>query len=254
MTTEIQSASALYALADSLQSSGRPATEACRCAACGRHIDVGELTAPATQFASPATFTKWAYLSEPHATVVCWQCAATAGDEYQSGGKKAKSFACMAGTFPLHRGVDIARFVLMPPTPPFAAVFSTRQKQAMVFRAPLNLNRDYLQIRFDDDVLTIRVARVQTAVIAWREITALCATKFGNQPPISPIGVLSMNLEAAEVGKLHDATLTRLRHMGRTDLIAPLQGLSIGETWALSCTMQLDPNDPLAWRAFGQDA
>lgn len=248
-----RSAAELYALACAEPPCGRASPEDAQCALCGRDIAAGELVMPITAIANPMTFTKWGYLAYPSSPVACGHCAATSGDAYQSGAKRAKSFACSAGVFPLHRGLDVARFVRNPPTPPFAAVFSTRQKQAMVFRTPLNWNRDYIVLRFDDELLGIRTARACAAARAWREIIALVTTKFGTEPALNErIGVLSMTLEAADLGMLFPPVVARVKAMGRQDLLDAVSGLSLGESWALACLVQLPDDDLLDWREFGQ--
>lgn len=250
-----RSAAELYANADGRPPAGRPAPQAGACALCGRAIDDGELVEPIAAIANPLSFTKWGYLAKPESPWACGHCAVTSGADYQSGAAKAKSFASAEGVFPLQRGTDLARLICNPPNPPFAAVFSTRQKQSMVFRAPLNWNRDYIVVRFDDELLSIRVSRVQTAALAWREIEALCAIKYGKEPAIKGgIGVLSMTLEASEVGKLHGPVIERMQSMGRQDLLDAVRGLSPGEIWALACVVQLAPDDPLIWRRFGETA
>lgn len=249
-----RSASELYALADGLKPLGRPAAKGCECTLCGRPIAAGEPVTPVKEVANPQTFTKWAYLAKPNSQVACGHCAATIGPEYQSDKVKAKSFACVEGVFPLHRGPDMARFLLNPPAPPFAAVFSTRQKQMQVFRTPLNWSREVIVLRYDDELLLIRMAQVRVAASAWREIEALVGAPFGNQKAIKPpVGVLSMTLQAAEIGRLQPAVVERLMLMGRSDLVAALDGLSTGEAWALASIVQLPEGESLAWRRFGED-
>jgi len=255
---EPRSAAELYLLAESRPPVGTPAPSDGVCAACGRPIERGELVVPVSDVANPGSFTKWAYMARPGSPWACGHCAATRGAEYQSGSSKAKSFACAAGVYPLHRGVDLARFVLNPPDPPYAAVFSTRQQQSMVFRTPLNWSREVIVLRFDDELVDIRVARVRDAATAWREIDALCAEKYGDAPAIklgkSGIGVLSMTLVAPEVGKLQAPVIERMHAMGRADLLDAIVGLTPGETWALACVVQLPADDPLVWRSFDPES
>lgn len=249
-----RSASELYALADGLNPLGRAAAKAGECALCGRAIAAGEPVTPVNEVANPQTFTKWAYLAKPQSPVACGYCAATIGQEYQSDKVKGKSFACAEGVFPLHRGPDMARFLLNPPSPPFAAVYSTRQKQMQVFRTPLNWSRDVIVLRYDDELLMIRMRLVRAAAVAWREIEALVGQKFGKEPAIKPpIGILSMTLQAAEIGRLRPEVVERLTAMGRTDLVTALDGLSTGEAWALASVVQLPEGESLAWRRFGED-
>jgi CRISPR type IV-associated protein Csf1 len=148
----------------------------------------------------------------------------------------------------------MARFLLNPPQPPFAAVFSTRQKQMMVFRTPLNWSREVIVLRYDDEMLLIRLAKVREAAVAWREIEALVGHAFGKEKAIKPpVGILSMTLQAAEIGCLRGDVVERLRRLGRDDLVTALDGLSTGEAWALASIVQLPEGSTLAWRRLGEE-
>lgn len=139
-----------------------------RCVMCGGHYTVGDRCDP---WEPTPTFTDFADLQNPSGTHVCGACLAVnaRGKDFMQ--TYTKSIVCRGGVFGFFSNDAVAHWLTNPPEPPYLAFISTQQIGHIVWKAPVNLSRERMTVRYNDKTLTIRRAHLLEAVEAAKALS-----------------------------------------------------------------------------------
>lgn len=244
----VLTASALYARAARLTpATVGVTTEDSHCAMCAAVLPMGTPANPVTKKTFDDSFNNKLDLRARSGRYVCGDCEVLWAKDWLQ--KYSKTYACDRGVFKLASNEHLAGFFLDPPEPPFCAIFSTKQQQHMIWRTPVSLSRDFLFVRVDDEVVTIRRPVLMQGLAAFHhaertmKTTALARTGRKLQPPAA---LMSRELATATMGALRTDVIELLRQTGDLWAIQALHALSIGEWWALNAMRHFDPEAPPA--------
>lgn len=242
----ILTSSALYRTAARLQ----PATTAVttsdsHCVMCAVALPMGTAANPVTKKTFDDAFNnKLDLRARRSGAYVCGDCEALWHPDWMQ--KYSKTFACADGVFKIASNEHLAAFLANPPEPPFCAIFSTKQQQHMIWRTPVSLSRDYITVRLDNELLTIRRPILLDGWRAYRHAesvmasTALARTGRKLKPPAAlfsrelALPFLALRSDVAEL----------MRETGNQWVIDQLALLSTGEWWGLGALRHIDPSAP----------
>lgn len=132
-----------------------------RCVMCGGYYKAGDLCDP---WAPPASFMDYCDLQNPSGTHVCGACVTVnaRGKDFMQ--TYTKSVACKEGVFGFFSNDAVAYWLTNPPEPPYLAFISTQQLGHIVWKAPVNLSRERMIVRYNDKTLVIRRSHLLEAV------------------------------------------------------------------------------------------
>jgi CRISPR type IV-associated protein Csf1 len=242
----VASASDLYCLAAGLEpETSCLVTEPSHCRMCAAHLAAGDSANLVTKNTFDDAFNNKLDLRALTGKYVCGACQRLWEKDWLQ--KYSKTFACKDGVFKLASNDQCAAFLLNPPEPPFAAIFSTKQQQHMIWRTPLSLSRALFVVRVDKDLLQIRHQVLIDAWRAFRHAESVMATikPTGRATLLKPPAALfSRELATGKMGMLREDVCALLRQTGDTWVIDQLHRLSIGEWWALGIIRHYDPESP----------
>jgi CRISPR type IV-associated protein Csf1 len=227
-----------------------------RCVMCGGDYSAGELVEP---FSPKDSFTEYSDLQNPSGTHICGACKATWRKEFMQ--NYTKSVVCEGGLYPFFSNDAVGYWILNPPPPPYLMFISTQQLGHIVWKAPVNLSRDLMLVRYNDKVLKIRRDHLLKCVTAVRLLSDLLLKDAkpgrGRKPTTgvfkNPL-ILDRSLEREVHGRLRDEVRALpTRYPESQDAIDTLDSATVGETWALAHVLYAtDPVKPEAKVAFGQ--
>ncbi len=208
------------------------------CAQCAVPITAGDLVTPTSAWVSRERFNNKLDLGAPESRHVCADCGALYHKDYLQ--KYSKSYACCQGVFRLASNADQCWLLLNPPEPPFIAILSDIQQQHLIWRAPVNWNRDLIKVRMGDRILRVRRKVLMQAVDA-------VARSRNRMEAAGVIGKHPFQGLDRELASVHG---TAIRHDVRriavndrllaADLVF-LESLSMGELWGLTLLIFTDP-------------
>lgn len=248
--THPASASSLYRVAAGLTPVGTAVVEhPDHCMMCAAALKPGDLANPVTKRTFTDAFNNTLDLRAPSGHHVCGDCQVLWRKDWLQ--KYSKTFACEQGVFKLASNEHLAGFLFNPPEPPFAAIFSTKQQQHMIWRTPLSLSRDLFVVRVDNDLLTIRQPLLLEALAAYRHAESIMAAvkPMGRTALLkAPAALFDRGLAHGQMGMLRPDVEALLRQVGEAWIIDLLHGLSMGEWWALNAVRHFDPDQPPAWQ------
>ena len=216
------------------------------CAQCGSDIQPGQPVTRVT-IGSRGTFHpgfplshKLADRSSPYVCGSCSLFGGIAGLTFLG-----KTVACREGVFSIASTAAAGSFVLNPPKPPFAAVYSTRKSQHIIWRATVSLDRDHFFVVLDGETLVINRPAVRAATEAYLAIKE--ALKTIKHPrtgkPLKGEPLLGSVKLGGSVGRIRDDVTDALTEAGRLDLLEPFADLTVGDWWAIACTRFIDDLD-----------
>lgn len=242
-------ASELYATAAHVTPITRGvASEDSYCAMCGTPIPAGTAANPLTKNTFDPAFNNRLDLRALSGNCVCGHCEALWTKDWLQ--KYSKTFATADNVYKFASNDQQAAFLLNPPEPPFAAIFSTRQQQHMIWRTPVSLSREIYTVRVDGDLLVIRQKVLLEGLRAYQHALSVMA----NTPhPRSgrklkpPAALFSRELGLATMGSLREDVIELLESVGDTWVIDTLHSMGMGEWWALNVVRHYDPNHPPAY-------
>ncbi|EQD52305.1 CRISPR-associated protein, Csf1 family, partial [mine drainage metagenome] len=165
--------------------------------------------------------------------------------------KYSKTFACEQGVFKFASNDQQAAMLLNPPATPFAAIFSTKQQQHMIWRTPVSLSRDFFMVRVDGDVLTIRHPILMDALRIYKfaEKVMTDTVPAGRKKSLKgPAALFDRELQSSKMGMLRPDVDALMRETGNDAVIDQLHNLSMGEWWALNVIRHYDPAQPPPWQ------
>ncbi|MGE4341415.1 MAG: type IV CRISPR-associated protein Csf1 [Pigmentiphaga sp.] len=215
-----------------------------RCVMCGGHYAVGD---PCEAWKPTASFTDFADLQNPWGTHVCGACLAVnaRGKDFMQ--DYTKSIVCKGGVFGFFSNDAVAHWLVNPPEPPYLAFISTQKLGHIAWKAPVNLSRERMVVRYNDKTLVIRRAHLLESIEAAKALSeakiadeiAKAAEKKGKKigrPTAFRAPVrLEREMENPESGALApwvdeiaagDPALMRAAHT--------LRSATVGEIWGLT--------------------
>lgn len=219
------------------QVSTMTAPMACSCNACGFAIAEG---APCEEASYLNSFSNQLDLRAKGSGFMCADCAAImSSTDFLT--RFSKTVANEHGIFKLAATEDGAAFMANPPETPFVAIFSTRNAQHMVWRTPVTYSKDFIFLRLDDEVLTIRRKLVLEAFEDWKVLTELLWTHPDKAMQKAKILLTAPALDNRSIG----AVLTRVERWavecGQGARVDRLNSLSAGEWWGLHRLIHVKP-------------
>lgn len=250
-------ASALYARAAKVAPITRSIVEAdSYCVMCSMPLVAGSAANPITKQTFDQAFNNRLDLRALSGRYVCGECEALWSKDWLQ--KYSRTFATSDKVYKFASNDQQAAFLLNPPEPPFAAIFSTRQQQHMIWRTPVSLSRELYTVRVDGDLLVIRQAALMDGLHAYNHALNVMAntphprTQRKLKPPAA---LFSRELAAATMGSLRSDVMELLEASGDTSVLDTLHGLRMGEWWALSVIRHYDPVNPPSYQpALGDDS
>lgn len=238
----LPTSSQLFRQASGIKPQGSAASKDCTCAMCGARLKASDLVNAITKDTFGDSFNNKLDMHEP-GDVLCGDCAALWSKDFLM--KYSKTYANKNGVFKLASNEDIQAFILTPPSPPFVAVYNTRQQQHMIWRTPLCLSWDVLTVRLDDEILHIDRMKVIRAVGAWqRTVNSMKRLGMKGQPAY-PERTLSSRATGSVRGDVAQQ-IAQDSEAGAQD-VATLKSLRVGEWWAMCALNKVDVHAPTTW-------
>lgn len=214
------------------------------CVMCGASVKRGDVAVPADGKRFDKGF-NFKLDVKFKGNAVCGDCLAVWQNFWMQ--KGSKSYAVLGeGVFWLSKNTDIAAFVLSAPKAAYVAIFNSRQQAQMVWRTPVALPSNVLQVRIDDDLVLVDRERVLRGVKAW-QLACKILVAVG-KPKGSPF-LLSYNLASSATGLPHptNAAAVALHSQEGKEAIELLRTLTMGDWWALSACREVDLDAPNTW-------
>lgn len=224
-------------------------SEDSHCVMCAASLPKGTAATPVSKNTFGKAFNNSNDLRAMSGRYVCAACEALWTQDWLQ--KYSKSFACADGVFRFASNEQQAAFLLNPPEPPFAAIFSTRQQQHMIWRTPVSLSRDYFIVRHDDDLLTIRRDKLLDGLRAYQAAMDLMQStplKRTGRKLNPPAAMFSQKLSLQAVGSIRSDVIELLRENACEWVITSLHAMTMGEWWALGVIRHFDPEHPPEWQ------
>lgn len=226
---------------------GMPAVTEGRCKMCGFEHNQGD---PVVDAALPDSFTSWGELSAPGSPVVCGSCAAVSQDPWM----QAWMNACItqAGVYKFASNADIAYWLLNPPDGPFVMTRGDQQKQHLVWRTPVNYNREVYQVRIGEKLVTIRRAhliKARDAALALSDLMNAqpqASIKRGRKAASSftnPFVAVAREMDSLAAGVLkHEVAALAANDPAAAEHVAVLRQCTPGEIWGLTAVLYSEPS------------
>lgn len=238
----VSSPSQIYRKAAGLTSQGAPLgnKSSLVCTMCAGQIEPNGMGEFATADTFGAAFNNKLDCHHRHDNVVCGDCLALWNKVFLQ--EQSKSYATRDGVFKFSGNADVSAFILFPPQSEYVAIFSTRQQQHMIWRSPVCLDPDYMQVRADDEIMTIRRLLVLDAVRAMKVVSERSAA-------IGIKGVaarMELKLAAPAMGAIREniALAVSKDSEAGANAVATLRKLRMGEWWALGALRGVDLDKP----------
>lgn len=219
-----------------------------RCLMCGHVYAVGE---PVVGASLPDTFTNWGELAAPGSQFVCGHCAAVSQDPWMQAWMH--SVITRDGVFKFASNADIAFWLLEPPQGPFVMTRGDQQKQHLVWRTPVNYNREVFQVRIGEKLVTIRRAHLVKARDAAQALSQMVSAnreeskKRGRKATsdfINPFIRVAREMDDLLAGMLRTEVLELAAQNpdAQTHVDVLLQ-CTHGEIWGLTAVLYAEPSE-----------
>ena len=143
------------------------------------------------------------------------------------------------GVIKIGKGVELAKVLFDPPPPPFSIMIGTAKQQHLLWRSPVNDDRDFFQVRVGDMLLTIDRERIIkhyatfVKLVKKYQIPARNETKELLGTPFLLRGVDSFKLKVS-IGEIHPQLLKLASNEDIANFIKKITPLSLGDKWALT--------------------
>ena len=244
---------------------GEKALENTSCTYCGRPIAIGDLC-------EPLKIGRGAFMDDAwfatRSNVACLNCIAMTSSQVA---KKLGSANCIVysaeGALPIAKDASRTWFLLTPPKPPFVVTASgTINFQHVVWKAPVTYSTDLIYVAWPSRIMTIRHKVLLQATKVCRSISedvllAKEAAQAAEKRLKKPIKDMShpfiyldrelRNLNHAQIRP--DVRALAVSNPSIARGIAFLNGLSLGETWALATLVKSKPEQPVKPEALAID-
>ena len=241
-TQTLPTSSQLYRRAAGVKPTGAPAGKDCTCIMCGARLGAGDLVNPILKDTFGDSFNNKLDIHRS-GDVLCGDCDALWSKDFLQ--KYSKTYATPEGVFKLASNLDIQAFILRPPSPPFVAIYNTRQQQHMIWRTPVCLSSDLLIVRMDDEILKVDRAKVLAAVRAWQFVQERMKVLGFKGMPAYPERTLS----SRATGSIREDVATKIgaESPEGEKAIQALRALRMGEWWAMTALKGVDLDAPDSW-------
>jgi len=252
------SSSALYCAAAKLEPEAYGAvSEDSHCVMCGTFLQAQTAATPVSKKTFDQAFNNRLDLRAMTGKYICGECETLWTKDWLQ--KYSKTFATADNVYKFASNDQQAAFLLNPPEPPFCAIFSNKQQQHMIWRTPVSLSRELYTVRVDSDLLLIRQSilmeglRAYQHAIAVMASTALARTGRKIKPPAA---LFSRDLSLQVMGSVREDVAELLHETGDQWVLDALNGMGMGEWWALNVIRHYDPANPPPYEPAlaGQDA
>lgn len=244
---ELISPSRLAIEAAGMHPKGSPASEPGCCSLCGHAYAVGDLVASA---AMPDTFTNWGEIASPGSPFKCGYCATVVNDPWTQAWMNA--VICREGVFKFASNADIAAWLLNPPEGPFVMTKGDQQRQHLVWRTPVNYNREIFRLRIGEKLVTIRRQHLQEARDAAIKLSDLMKleresdAKRGRKPArefINPFIAVAREMDSLQAGQIRQEALALAVSNPEADnCLKTLLRCTPGEIWGLTAVLYAEPS------------
>ncbi len=219
------------------------------CAMCGTPLVAGDRATRVTKQTFDASFNNKADLRAPGSKYLCGHCVTLWSGEWMQ--RHSRTFATEDNVYKFASNEQQAAFLLNPPSPPFCAIFNTRQQQHMIWRTPVSHSREAYFVRVDGELLQIRQTRLIDAWRAYRQTEQIMS-----EHPLSrtgktlnpPAALFARDLGSRKHGQLRADVVELLQETGHAAIVETMAGLTIGEWWALNVIRHYDPENSPAWQ------
>lgn len=209
-----------------------PAPAGAHCAACGCEITAGGVFCGDGRrvLINGASFTDGFFLRDQSSKWLCPDCPATFVAPFLG----ISALFTARGAFKIGTNIEIASFLLDPPSGPFVAALSNAKNQHVVWKAPVSLSRAMYMVQLGNMTLTIRHDALMNAVKCGRElIDAYKQVVKKSATYRSPISLPDRLLKGQGVIGIHDPIV---KAMSGSDELKRYKDvfdrLSLGEKWA----------------------
>ncbi len=214
------------------------ASTAGHCAMCGFPHETGEMVAP---FAPEGSFTDYASLRKPSSGVICGWCAATWNADFTQ--KALKSVMCDEGVFPAASNADIAYWLANPPKGNWIWVMGDQKRQHIVWRTTVNTSQEIFQVRFGENLLTIRRQMIPKAIEAAKRLAAIASVGRKGAPLKSPFIRISRDMDDNAHGRIRRDLVEMAANdeqVGKD--IQLIRSCTPGELWGLTAALYAEPS------------
>lgn len=217
------------------------------CAACGTALKAGDLHA--LEKPGKSSFSDWQYMQKAISGTADTFCLCPDCAIMMNSGMMSVAQNCVITTENVWRvSSDAHRLSILrdPPEPPFIWVAkSTINAQHVVWRAPVTLDKDFLQIQIVRHTYTIDrklLAKGENAALQCADIARDHGLKIGKHPFAS----LSRNMDGEGHGVVrHDVLNLAMKVPELAPLIQTLRTMGEGELLAMATTLKKNPVDPV---------
>lgn len=238
----------------------RPVTNAIadadgNCAFCGKPHLKGDAVAA---YKPKPSFNDGFNLANRTGNYLCGSCEATNLSCFQT--KYGKALVCSEGMFPCAKNEDIAYWLLNPPEGPWYLHQSSRKRQHIVWKTPVNQSRELFFVQLNSLTLTLRRHAVVAQLEAAKTLVSAVNHARGlkskatmlRTPFVNPCRNLDdpiFGLIRREVLELVSSSPSLQPHLNTLQAALP------GEIWAMSATLYaeksvkpeaLDPAEDIA--------
>lgn len=251
------SSSQLYRQAAGIAPGGEPVTRPCTCVLCGAKLLPDQVpphrAGPMTEKKFGDAFTNKRDI-RGDGDVVCGDCIALWRSEFMQSAVHGKSYAIQGrGVFRLHTNQNVAAFVLFPPTAPYVAVYGLKKQSHLIWRTPVSYpsgglaDRNLLEVRIDEDLVTVDRARAMRGARAWQYIRARLKALNLNDLP----GLNKAHLDSVHTGLVFPNVQKAMNKDGPASqkALSDLLSLSMADWWALCALREIDMDAPKTWPA-----
>ena len=156
----------------------RLVSDAATCARCGVLIEKGDRAA---RHETGTNFTDWMLLAAPESSLVCAGCATLTQSPHVkriTGRFGVGVILSEMGWWRAGKNVEIAYWLLNPPEfDRWVWAQATSKGQHVLWKAPVNLQREMFRIQLGNDCLTVRRAALQDLIEATAEFQLASGTK-----------------------------------------------------------------------------
>lgn len=101
--------------------------------------------------------------------VVCWRCVHVRAKTLLNG--LSYALICPDAIYSIAKDTEKAWLFLETPEPPFVVVHSSSTMQHLVWRTPVTLSKDLIQVRFGDNLFVVRPKVVKEAISRAEDVT-----------------------------------------------------------------------------------
>lgn len=227
-----------------LRALGAPAKEAGTCVLCAAEFAVGDLVSKATYSSS---FTDGPSLYKSASSdYFCGCCAAVSPSEVFRAVQDV--IVTDDGVFPIGKKENRAWFLLNPPKPPFAVMYSTSNSQHTWWKVPITLDADHWYVQLGPRTIVLNRGLALRARDAAKRVMG--ALNRGKSTCLSPF----LELDPWQTGSVANGALRPdVRRFCNANGFEPelrlFDSVGRGELWALSTliyhTHDAAPSDPI---------